>query len=77
MSKRCIADLVIADAFKPASVTHATPGTYYPSQGSSTNQSVQVVFDVKNGSQVFDVREETVKGREYVMIFNEGNNVSS
>ncbi|AFR95060.2 hypothetical protein C343_03150 [Cryptococcus neoformans C23] len=61
-------------AFKPASVTHATPGTYYPSQGSSTNQSVQVVFDVKNGSQVFDVREETVKGREYVMIFNEGNN---
>lgn len=61
-------------AFKPASVTHTTPGTYYPSQGSSTSQPAQVVFDVKNGSQVFDVREETMKGRECVMIFNEENN---
>lgn len=75
--ERCIADLLAIDAFKPASVTHTTPGTYYPSQGSSTSQPAQVVFDVKNGSQVFDVREETMKGRECVMIFNEENNVSS
>ncbi|ADV21774.1 hypothetical protein I305_01811 [Cryptococcus gattii E566] len=61
-------------AFKPASVTHTTSGTYYPSQGSSSSQPVQVVFDIKNGSQVFDVREETTKGRECVMIFNEENN---
>ncbi|WVO19177.1 uncharacterized protein IAS62_000455 [Cryptococcus decagattii] len=61
-------------AFKPASVTHTTSGTYYPSQGSSSSQPVQVVFDIKNGSQVFDVREEATKGRECVMIFNEENN---
>ncbi|KAL0255589.1 hypothetical protein I308_100394 [Cryptococcus tetragattii IND107] len=60
-------------AFKPASITHTTSGTYYPSQGSSSSQPVQVVFDI-NGSQIFDVREETMKGRECVMIFNEENN---
>ncbi|WVQ72829.1 hypothetical protein IAR50_002390 [Cryptococcus sp. DSM 104548] len=57
--------------FKPASITPTTQGLYLPT---STSGDGQVVFDVPNGKQVFDVRpEEGSKGRgkECVMIWDE------
>ncbi|TYJ58905.1 hypothetical protein B9479_000338 [Cryptococcus floricola] len=57
--------------FKPASITATTQGLYIPT---STSGDGQVVFDVPNGKQVFDVKpEEGSKGRgkECVMIWNE------
>ncbi|WVF69372.1 hypothetical protein IAT40_004148 [Kwoniella sp. CBS 6097] len=57
-------------AFKPASVTQDTPGTYYPDAGVGSNG--QVVFDAQGGNQqVFDVREEHGKGRECVLVFDD------
>ncbi|WVR06273.1 hypothetical protein IAU60_003303 [Kwoniella sp. DSM 27419] len=57
-------------AFKPASVGRETPGTYEPDAG--IGGSGQVAFDMPGGSQqVFDVREESGKARECVLVFDE------
>ncbi|WWC88766.1 uncharacterized protein L201_003679 [Kwoniella dendrophila CBS 6074] len=57
-------------AFKPASITQNTPGTYNISAGIGNNG--QVVFDTNTGiQQSFDVREEHSKARECVLIYNE------
>ncbi|RSH88151.1 uncharacterized protein EHS24_000678 [Apiotrichum porosum] len=68
--KRARSDDVVAFryAFKPASVTSSTPGALEPS-GSGRVLS----FDLPTGgSQVFDVREETSKARECVLVWDEG-----
>ncbi|ORY31374.1 hypothetical protein BCR39DRAFT_558163 [Naematelia encephala] len=54
-------------AFKPASITSATPAVLTTESGSR-----RLIYEMQNGSrQVFDVREETCKPRECVLIYNE------
>ncbi|WWC62457.1 uncharacterized protein I303_105053 [Kwoniella dejecticola CBS 10117] len=56
--------------FKPASITPHTPGNYNPSSGIGGNG--QLLFDTNTGiQQVFDVREESSKARECVLVFDE------
>ncbi|WRT67694.1 uncharacterized protein IL334_004666 [Kwoniella shivajii] len=55
--------------FKPGSVNEQTPGRYDISAG--IGNGGEVVFDTSGGQQVFDVREESSKPRECVLIYND------
>ncbi|CAK9784977.1 hypothetical protein CC85DRAFT_314424 [Cutaneotrichosporon oleaginosum] len=58
-------------AFKPASVAADTPGVLEPAPSGVTGGRV-LSFDLSSGqSQVFDVREESSKPRECVLVWNE------
>ncbi|WVQ80712.1 hypothetical protein IAT38_002817 [Cryptococcus sp. DSM 104549] len=62
--------LALRYTFKPASIAPETPGTYLP-RGLLGASSPQVKFTAGSTTQVFDVREEAGKHREFVLIFDE------
>jgi hypothetical protein len=64
--------LILADNFKPASITPDTPGTMLTENGRKS-----LKFDIPTGGQqVFDAREEAGKSRECVMIWDDSTQVS-